>query len=38
LRGFAKAETIPDAREALLACAPQEDANSPYLEEVLKNQ
>lgn len=38
LRGFAKAESIPEACEAPLACAPKEEANSHYLEEVLKNQ
>ena len=38
LRGFANAETNPEAREALLACAPREAANSHYLEEVFKNQ
>ena len=38
LRGFAKAETNPEAREALLACAPKEEASSHYLQDVLKNQ
>lgn len=38
LRGFAKAETNPEAREALLACAPKEEASSHYLQDILKNQ
>ena len=38
LRDFAEAETNPDARAALLACAVKDEANGRYLEGILQDQ
>ena len=38
LRDFGEAETNPDPREALLACAVKDEANGRYLEGILQDQ